>query len=394
VLTVALLVVGALVLSSCDWPMFGYAPDGSRSSPDYTINTANVANLKLKLKLTPATVSNGCRADQASSPAVAGGTVYAEFSLVSTSFLSCNAGGEVAAFNAATGATLWTETTGATGNCISCLPHMPAVINGIVYDSANDDYLHAFNATTGHPLWTVLTVGDASSPTVVNGIVYVGSADAKAHAFNATTGAIVWTASTAGYSAWASPTVVNNVVYFEANGTVDAFNATTGAVVWTWIGPDEYGSTTTSLAVVNGIVYFCARAMYAFNAGTGAVVWTANPNFSASYFLTSSGPAVANGIIYNAGIGPTGPLDAFNATTGARLWTAGTDSVDTPAVVNGIVYIGSDNGSASTLNAFNATTGQSLWTAPTGTINSSPLIADGVVYIGSRDGNVYAFGLP
>jgi outer membrane protein assembly factor BamB len=60
---------------------------------------------------------------------------------------------------------------------------------------------------------------------------------------------------------------------------------------------------------------------------------------------------------------------------------------------DGIVYVGSSDGS---VKAFNATTGASLWTATTGPIAgySSPVVANGVVYIGSADSNVYAFGLP
>jgi outer membrane protein assembly factor BamB len=389
-----------VLLSACDWSMFGYAPNGSRSSPDATINTSNVANLTLKFKLKPATIPNGCVPDQASSPAVVGGTAYAEFSLTAANgFVApCNADDEVAAFNAATGATLWTETAGTRGvyNCILCVA-MPSVVNGIVYDSATDVHVYAFNATTGQPVWTAVAGGlDATSPTVANGIVYV--AGGNLIALDATTGAVVWTASGGGDS---SPTVANNIVYSgPSGGSLNAFNATTGAAVWTQTGlsGSSDGLTFASPAVVNGIVYACPNgsAPKGFNATTGALAWTA-----AADALTS-GPAVANGIFYTGGL-YRGPLYAFNATTGTTLWSVITDSIDTPAVANGIVYVGSDNGS-STLNAFNATTGAALWSAPTGTFQttyaynpynySAPVVANGVVYIGSGDGNVYAFGLP
>jgi outer membrane protein assembly factor BamB len=402
---IVLVAVSMVLLSACDWSMFGYAPNGSRSSPDATINTANVANLALKLKLTPATVPNGCITDQASSPAVAGGSAYAEFSLTAANpFVApCNADDEVAAFNAATGATLWTETAGTHGvyYCILCVA-MPAVVNGIVYDSATDSHVYAFNATTGQPVWTATAGGnDATSPTVANWIVYIaaGSETGPLYALNATTGAVVWTAGAGGES---SPTVANNIVYSgPSGGSLDAFNATTGAVVWTQTGLSgtSDGLTDASPAVVNGTVFACPNgsAPKGFNATTGALAWTA-----AAATLTS-GPAVANGIFYTGGL-YRGPLYAFNATTGATLWTATTDSIDTPAVANGIVYVGSYDGSSSTLNAFNATTGAALWSAPTGTFRtvnaynpynySAPVVANGVVYIGSGDGNIYAFGLP
>ena len=60
-----------------------------------------------------------------------------------------------------------------------------------------------------------------------------------------------------------------------------------------------------------------------------------------------------------------------------------------PAVANGVVYVGSydDN-----VYALNATSGAKLWSYPTGrAVISSPAVANGVVYVGSYDGNVYAF---
>ncbi len=60
-----------------------------------------------------------------------------------------------------------------------------------------------------------------------------------------------------------------------------------------------------------------------------------------------------------------------------------------PAVANGIAFIGSPSG---TLYAFNSVTGTPLWTATTGTsIVSSPAVSGGIVYVGSQDKTLYAF---
>jgi outer membrane protein assembly factor BamB len=61
-----------------------------------------------------------------------------------------------------------------------------------------------------------------------------------------------------------------------------------------------------------------------------------------------------------------------------------------PAVANGVVYVGSDDNN---LYALNATTGAKLWSYTTGGyVDSSPSVVKGVVYVGSDDGNVYAIG--
>jgi outer membrane protein assembly factor BamB len=105
-----------------------------------------------------------------------------------------------------------------------------------------------------------------------------------------------------------------------------------------------------------------------------------------------SSPAVANGVVY------VGAYDhkvyALDASTGQKLWStaAGSFVYSSPAVANGVVYVGSNHGE---VFALDASTGQKLWSYATGnSISSSPAVANGVVYVGSNDypgdGKVYA----
>ena len=120
------------------------------------------------------------------------------------------------------------------------------------------------------------------------------------------------------------------------------------------------------------------------NVGTLHEVWT----FATGSFITSS-PAVANGVLY------IGSFDhnvyALNARTGRKIWQYTTGSAiehSTPAVYRGVVYIGSDDGN---VYALNAATGALLWNFTTGAaVHSSPTVVNGVVYIGSEDFSVYA----
>ena len=101
-----------------------------------------------------------------------------------------------------------------------------------------------------------------------------------------------------------------------------------------------------------------------------------------------SSPAVANGVVY---IGSEDhKLYAYNARTGALLWSATTGGtiVSSPAVANGIVYVGSSDGK---LYAYAARTGTSCGARPRGVVESSPAVANGVVYVGSDDGDLYAY---
>ena len=122
--------------------------------------------------------------------------------------------------------------------------------------------------------------------------------------------------------------------------------------------------------------------------------------------------AVANGVVYIGSNGDTLYAFASNGGSGCSgtprtcdpLWTAtaggGLDS--SPAVANGVVYVGANddklyafdaNGSTNCTVSGGRKRCTPLWTAATGEdIDfSSPAVANGVVYVGSDDDNLYAF---
>jgi outer membrane protein assembly factor BamB len=103
---------------------------------------------------------------------------------------------------------------------------------------------------------------------------------------------------------------------------------------------------------------------------------------------TDSSPAVVNGVVY-IGSGD-GLVSALNATTGTKLWSYSIGSYlnGSPAVANGVVYVGSD---LNDIVALNSNTGSLLWsyTLLEG-VQSSPTVANGVVYICSDADRVYA----
>ncbi len=70
--------------------------------------------------------------------------------------------------------------------------------------------------------------------------------------------------------------------------------------------------------------------MYALNAGTGALVWSFTLDGPAD-----ASPAVANGVAY---VGSDGDkMYALNGSTGALLWSYSTGPVTSPAVADGVV---------------------------------------------------------
>src|SRR5258706_3269165 len=109
----------------------------------------------------------------------------------------------------------------------------PAVVNNVVYIGSGDT-VYAFNAKTGAKLWSYYTGGSVaieSGPAVVNGVVYVTSEDGNVYALNAKTGAKLWSYAT-GAGIFSSPAGVNGVGYIGSGGHGYGLNAKTrGQVV-------------------------------------------------------------------------------------------------------------------------------------------------------------------
>jgi len=115
-------------------------------------------------------------------------------------------------------------------------------------------------------------------------------------------------------------------------------------------------------------------------------------------------PTIANGVIYVALQDVTSSnatsvnyeisLNAFNLHDGSRLWQAtdfATDTILTPTVVGGRLYIGTFFDQDHNIYCLNAKTGKKVWSYLTsGAVLGTPAVFNGTVYIGSEDGTLYA----
>jgi outer membrane protein assembly factor BamB len=101
-----------------------------------------------------------------------------------------------------------------------------------------------------------------------------------------------------------------------------------------------------------------------------------------------SSPAVVDGVLY------VGSSDnktyALNSANGSYIWSYPTGGMvaSSPAVVSSIVYVGSEDGNVYALDAL---TGALIWNYTTGSpVQSSPAVAGGIVYVGSDFNGTYA----
>ena len=213
----------------------------------------------------------------------------------------------------------------------------PAVANGILYTSGQDDKLYAFSAngttdcsgtpTVCSPIWTATmgTTTSDSSPAVSNGVVYDESNDGELFAFDANgvtncsgtpkTCSPLWTAALEGEPNYASPAVADGFVYapasalqvFDGSGVTNCSGTPkTCTPLWT----DEVGVMDSSPAVANGLVYIGDAGgaqgdygVWAFDAN-GVTNCSGTPKTCTYVWKGATGtsvlssPAVANGKVY------------------------------------------------------------------------------------------------
>lgn len=243
----------------------------------------------------------------------------------------------------------------------------------MVYLTSQDRNLYALGEENGARLWRYTTAGNITGSAAVTGeVVYVASHDGRLYAINKAGGGLRWRYD-AGEVLWSSPAVAGGKVFVTSEtGTVFALDATVGSLVWKYVtGGAVYGSAT----VVGEIVLVASAS--------GELRWKTEIG-SGSH----STPAVLDGLVY------VGSWDervyALDVETGALKWNfwTGAKVLSSAATDEESVYIGSDDGY---LYALDAETGKLRWRFETGAeVRSTPVASNGMVYSGSYDDYLYA----
>jgi len=308
---------------------------------------------------------------------------------------------------------------------------------------AHDNTFYSFNATTGDILWTFNPRTQfgywCSGSAVAYDKVYALNKDGYLYALDVNTGHVVWKyeGPTALFFP-GHPVVADGKVYATTgqNASVDPFtgergksefaclDAFTGKLVWTL--PIEAYPPRESVAVAYGNLYlipgyikesqmdsyivldevlaigtkpwpmFRHDPQHTSTGQSGPTNLTLRWNFTTRGAVTSS-PSVVDGRVY------VGSQDKFayclNARSGSLVWKFKTgDRIESsPAIVDGKVYIVSDDGNLYCLDAIN---GSFIWMKYVGSnipvnfeaaqiLRSSPIVVGDRVYVGSVDTNVY-----
>ena len=346
------------------------------------------------------------------SPGVGGSTVFAAGSeyLTGPTPSGFVLAGRIVAYNAATGAQLWsvTDTLGGTSeivfDSVAVSPGGSTVfVTGFTepdQQGAASYITAAYSAATGVRLWQDIGPGGGASAPAVSpdgSAVFVTGASGTV-AYGAATGATLWT--TAGSFNAVAVSADGATVFATGKLNTAAYRAATGATRWTasfdsklvrsfgaiGIKPDE-STVFVSGRAVNRSTGITTYPLVAYAAGTGAELWARTLPEATAVSLSDNAtlgvsPDGTEVFIAEPRADVSGPpfftTAAYNATTGAALWvrnfksTAGEadafalavspDSATVYVTGDGAFLTGFDKYSYVTV-AYGATTGSRLWAA-------------------------------
>jgi outer membrane protein assembly factor BamB len=216
-----------------------------------------------------------------------------------------------------------------------------------------------------------------SSPVMNRGVIFVGSDDGHLYAVDAATGTLRWRHATRGPVASTPAVADGRVIFASYDGRIRAVDEVTGVLLWSF--------------ATQGERRFEARGLHGFLPKA--------QTYADPFDVYLSSPALADGVVY-IGSGD-GRVYALDAASGLPRWAFDTGEVvhASPAVAQGLVVVGSWNGR---LYGLDARTGAERWRFQAGVdplifnqqgFQSSPVIHEGRVFVGCRDAHLYALEL-
>jgi len=245
---------------------------------------------------------------------------------------------------------------------------------------------------------------------------YAPGDNGKLHALNLDTaagaaGSTVWSkeigATVGSTPAWYAGGPDSCVIVGDSEGYLRAFEPSAGVLKWTFAVPGAgnwrvpggafCGGVSVSGACVYAATYYFygtgdSSFLYKLNAATGAKVWAVPSE------RTDAAPVVHNNIVLlsagTVGHGSVVKLQVFSESTGEKLWEVAELGgwTFTPAVVNGICYVGTMNESGDSFDHYQTLSALDLSLTPgaSGFVRSQYDGAGGTP--GYADGNIYSVG--
>ena len=235
----------------------------------------------------------------------------------------------------------------------------PVIGDGKLYVMDTEGLVSAFNAASGARVWTksFSIEGDGSNSvfgggvSYDNGRVYVTTGVGEVAALEAATGNQIWKVKPAG-PLRGSPTVGFNSVYvMTQNNELHALNAEDGKVLWNESGSQGQAGVFGVAAPAAGqgtvIAGYSTGELVAYRYENGRTLWSdalARTSISTQVGILTdvdADPIIDRGRVFALGQG--GRMAAYELTTGQRIWELNLAGISTPAVAGDWVFTLTDD---------------------------------------------------
>ena len=289
----------------------------------------------------------------------------------------------------------------------------PVVGDGKLYAVGSDGQVTAFDAQTGARIWSYQTdLTDDTRPSAFGGGVsyeqgriFGTDGAGNVYALDAATGAEQWKVQPGG-PLRGSPTVAfGSIFVMSQDNQLFALNASDGSVAW-----QESGSTTmagvfgvAAPAAGNGTVVtgYTSGELIAYRYENGRSLWAdalARTSISTQVGALSdidADPIIDNGQVFALGQG--GRMAAYELVTGQRLWELNVAGISTPAIAGEWIFALTDD---ARMMAIARSTGKVRWLTQMPRFRKEekkedpifwqgPVLAGGQLWAVNSEGQVY-----
>ncbi|BAK65973.1 putative PQQ enzyme [Sphingobium sp. SYK-6] len=234
----------------------------------------------------------------------------------------------------------------------------PVIAEGKLYVIDTEAVVYAFDAQTGARLWTssVRAKDDRGSVQFGGGVsvdgerVYATTGIGDVAALNAADGTIAWKVRPGG-PLRGSPTLSNGNVYvMSQDNQLFALNETDGAVIWSDSGTLEstgvFGVAAPAAGQGSVIAGYSSGELTAYRYENGRALWgdaLSKTSISTSVSTLTdidADPVIDRGRVF--AIGEGGRMASYELVSGQRLWELNIGGVSTPLVVGEWVFVVTD----------------------------------------------------
>ncbi len=281
----------------------------------------------------------------------------------------------------------WQVKTG--GGANASVEGTAAIVAGVVFIGAFDDYLYALDLAGGKEKWKLKT-GSIKVPVGVHGgAVFAGNVDGILFCVDATSGKEKWKVNTDSEVS-SGVNFTNDLVLFgTTDETLHAVALADGKPRWKF--QVTGGPVLGTPAVAGGKTFAagCDSTLHLIDAATGKELSSVPLDGQVGAGVAVRGDRLVVGTM-------TDDVMAVNLSKPEVAWTfqplkRAQPFASSAAVTNKLAVIGSRD---KRVYALDRATGKPVWDFATeGKVDSSPVVAGARVYFGSADGNLYVLEL-